>query len=133
MKNKTNRPARKPPLKKPRKNFDRSKIKMPDPPPAREYEPCPLCGEKITDIFSAINHAGSNKPAHFECVHKQLAEGEELAPGERVAYIGRGNFAVVRDKAGGASKFEIVKVINYEEDEKPQPWRRELSPGISRD
>lgn len=110
---------------------------MPDPIPERDYEPCPICDKPIQHVFSAIAHGGSGRPAHIECVVAELTERETLAPGERIVYLGRGNFGVVSKEPKveeGKKLFNVVRRIQYEEgqDEAPE-WRRELSPGISRD
>ena len=109
-------------------------IKMPDPIPERDYAPCPVCGKAIEHVFSAIAHEGSGPPAHIECIIAELTERESLAKDERVVYLGKGNFGVVSDKPrveDGKRLFNVVRRIQYE-DEAPD-WRRELSPGISRD
>ena len=109
-------------------------IKMPDPIPQREYEPCPVCGKAIEHVFSAIAHEGTGPPAHIECIIAELTARETLAEDERVVYLGKGNFGVVSDKPreeDGKKLFNVVRRIQYEA-EVPD-WRRELSPGISRD
>lgn len=111
-------------------------IKMPDPIPKRDYEPCPVCGEAITYVFSAIAHESDGRPAHIECVVKELSERESLASGERVVYLGKGNFGVVSKQPkveDGKKRFNVVRRIQYEAGSEMPEWRRELSPGISRD
>lgn len=111
-------------------------IKMPDPIPERNYDPCPICNKAIKHVFSAITHAESGKPAHIECVVRELSERENLGEGERIAYIGRGCFAVVSKQPKveeGRKRFNFVRRIEYEEGPENPEWRRELSPGISRD
>ncbi|HUX51683.1 MAG TPA: hypothetical protein VMW73_12870 [Spirochaetia bacterium] len=110
------------------------KFRMPDPPPKREYGVCPICSLPMRDIHSAIAYPPSDQPAHFECVVSRIAEDEHLAPGERVVYLGHGSFGIVQDQSQqGKSRYVVRKRIQFEETERIVGWRKELSPGISRD
>jgi hypothetical protein len=107
---------------------------MPEPPPKREYGACPICQQPMRDIHSAIAYPPSDVPAHFECVVKKIAEDEGVKQSERVVYLGNGSFGVVEDQsAQGKSSYVVVRRIQFEERDHPVGWRRELSPGISRD
>lgn len=109
---------------------------MPDAPPKREYSACPICGEPMRDIHSAIAFPPSNQPAHFECVTGRIAEQETLAENERVVYLGNGSFGIVADeKTPGVSgsRYMVRKRIQFEDKDTVFDWRKELSPGISRD
>lgn len=107
---------------------------MPDPPPHREYPPCPLSGEPIDDIYSAVADPRTGNPVRIESVVAKFTEQESLGPDERICYVGEGQFGVVRETVqNGKSVLEIVKRIPYEDHHEKQPWRKELSPGISRD
>ena len=110
------------------------KFRMPEPPPKREYDVCPICNQPMRDIHSAIAFPPSDVPAHFECVIRSISEGEKLAENERVVYLGNGSFGVVQDQSGqGKSHYVVVRRIQFEERDRVVQWRRELSPGISRD
>ncbi|TVR32776.1 MAG: hypothetical protein EA404_06675 [Spirochaetaceae bacterium] len=114
--------------------FDPNKAWMPEPPPHRDYPPCPVSGEPIDDIYSAIADPRSGEPTRLDSVIDKLSEQEQLAEGERICYIGEGQFGVVRDiKRNGKNTVEIVRRIPYEDRHARHPWRKELSPGISRD
>ncbi len=114
-------------------------VKMPDPVPDRDYDPCPVCGGEIKDPFTAIAHGRTRRPAHLECIVEELSETENVGTDQRIAYIGRGRFGVI-DKEPvveeGKKRLSIRRIIEYESDsehEQQPPWRKELSPGISRD
>lgn len=115
--------------------FDPEKHFLPDALPERAYDSDPISGEPIDDIFSAITHPATGKPARIESVIEQLTESEELGEDERIAYIGRGAFGIVRMTTGenGRPLLEVRKRIQYEDGHGRDDWRRELAPGISRD
>ncbi len=78
------------------------------------YEICPVCEKKITEPFYAIKERESGKNAHFECILKKVANDEKLESGERIYYLGGGNFGVVREKRyRGRKKIVINKKIPY--------------------
>lgn len=107
---------------------------MPEPPPKREYPPCPISGEPIDDPYSAVEDPETGQPARLESVIRKLSESERLGPNERIAYIGQGAFGVVEErKENGKKRVTVKKRIEYESGRDPQEWRKELSPGISRD
>ena len=107
---------------------------MPPPPIQREYDPCPLSGKPIDNIYVAIADPDSGKPAIFGEVLERLKSQEELQKDQRLVYIGAGNFGIVADiTKQGKQLIEVLKIIPYEDSYQKKPWRRELSPGISRD
>ena len=105
---------------------------MPEPPPKRDYDPCPISGEPIEDILSAVAHPDSGRPCNFDSVVNHLKETEPLEADERICYIGEGSFGIVKEEEKG-SALTIRKRIQYEDSHAKHEWRRELSPGISRD
>ncbi len=121
--------------KKRRTPFDPAIHLLPDPIPEREREPCPISGEPIDDILTAITHPASGRPARFDAVIGKIAEHEQLEADERIAYIGRGNFGIVKMEKDeyGQPLLVVRKRIVYEEGGDKKDWRRELAPGISRD
>lgn len=127
------RPAKK--KKTRRVAFDPEIHRLPDPIPDREHEPCPISGEPIDDILTAITHPASGKPARFDAVITSLSQREQLEEDERIAYIGKGTFGIIKMQRGSNGRQELVvrKRITYEEGHDKQDWRRELAPGISRD
>lgn len=107
---------------------------MPPPPPERDYEPCPISGSKIDNIFVAIADPDSGSPCRFDKVLDRLAKREELQSNQRLVYIGAGNFGILEEKGrGNGRRLELIKKIPYEDTHQKNQWRRELSPGISRD
>lgn len=107
---------------------------MPAPIPQREYEACPISGEPIKDIFTAIADPRTGRPANFDSVIQRLSEQERLREGERLAYLGRGAFGIIdMEKVDGKTRLVVKKKIQFEEGREPDEWRRELAPGISRD
>jgi hypothetical protein len=127
----------KPTKKKKRKRapFDPDKHLLPNPVPDRAHEPCPISGEPIDDILTAITHPASGKPARFDAVLRSIEERESLGRDERIAYIGKGMFGVIamEENADGRQELVVKKRIPYEDGHDKQDWRRELAPGISRD
>ncbi|MFW6214900.1 MAG: hypothetical protein ACOC45_03020 [Alkalispirochaetaceae bacterium] len=114
--------------------FDPEKHRMPDPVPEREYEPDPLTGEPVEDIYSAIAEPNTGRPANFESVIKRLEDQETLREDEKIVYLGKGSFGVIgEEREKGKSRLVIRKRIQYEDTHEDYPWRKELSPGISRD
>ncbi len=110
------------------------RVYMPPEPEPREYESCPLSGEPIDNIYVAIADPDSGKPSRFDKVIEHLSKREELAANQRVAYIGAGNFGIIEEQVKDRRKtYELVKKIPYEDTHQKNVWRRELSPGISRD
>jgi len=124
---------------KPKKRvFDPEKHYMPPPVPQREYEPDPITGEPIDNIYTAITEPTTGKPANFDSILKQLEEQEELGPNERIVYVGKGEFGVLQENRSGGRgsdqpRFFIRKRITIEDEYEKYEWRKELSPGISRD
>ena len=89
---------------------------------------CPICNEQISDMASAIQDESSGNPAHFDCVLNSLSSKEDLAPGEKIAYIGHGRFAVIYyENPNDIKSFKIRKIIEYENIETVIPWRTEMS------
>jgi hypothetical protein len=98
-----------------------------EPPVPRIAPDCPVCGKPVRELPSALTHRVSGKPAHFECILKELRDANELAPQEKLCYLGGGTFGILQFRpAGGASKFTIRKRITYEEKDSPQDWKKTL-------
>lgn len=138
MKKRDNRTRNSKKRREPRKRNQRSadfyKQFLPEPPPKRDYPPCPISGKPIRDIYTAIDHPTSGTPANLESVIAELTKSEELEPDERICYIGEGKFGVVQEKkVEGKHMIEITRRIEYENTNVTCEWRKELSPGISRD
>lgn len=106
---------------------------MPPPVPVREYEVCPLTGEPITNILTAIADPETGRPANFDGVVERLAASEELQPNEQICYLGRGSFGILVDDKGKKPRYYVRKRFQFEDEHEKYVWRRELSPGISRD
>jgi hypothetical protein len=100
--------------------------------PARPAVPlvipdCPVCGKPVRELASALTHRVSRQPAHFDCVVKELRESNEIAPQEKLCYLGGGCFGILEFRPpGGPSRFVIKRRIQYEEKETPQDWKKPL-------
>ena len=106
---------------------------MPPPAPKRLYDPDPISGEPISDILTAVTDPETGRPAKFDSIVGRLVEQEPLAENERLVYIGKGAFGVLVEQKGRKPRYFIRKRIQIEDEFQKYPWRRELSPGISRD
>jgi hypothetical protein len=79
-------------------------------------------------MSAAIADKGTGVPVHFDCVLEFLQKSEELNKGEKVVYIGQGRFAVVYlENPQDTRKFKIIRIIEWEDKEKKQAWRAEIS------
>lgn len=92
---------------------------------------CPICGQTVRLLLTAIAYGDEKEPAHFDCVLKQISEKETPGQKEKIIYLGGGSFGIVEFKSGGNGTFEIKKRIEFEtfDQENPQKhnWRKELS------
>ena len=113
--------------------FDPDKHFMPPPVPRRDYGPDPITGEPISDILTAITDPESGRPANFDSVVRRLEEQETVAENERIVYIGKGTFGILVEDKSRKPRYTIRKRIQVEDDHQRHEWRKELSPGISRD
>ena len=69
----------------------------------------------------------SRQQAHFDCVVRELRESNEVAPQEKICYLGGGSFGILEFRASsGSPRFVIKKRIQYEEKETPQDWKKPL-------
>jgi len=91
----------------------------------RSFPVCPICNQSVKYLLTAISVGEDNKPAHFDCVLKKIAEEENLEPREKISYIGNGNFAIVSGKPG--KDLIIRKIIEFEGRESKGEWRKILS------
>ena len=82
--------------------------------PKRVNEPhvtCQYCGTEIDGIASALSTPEGGF-AHFDCVLDSITQAEHLAEGQKVSYLGSGNFGIVgKDEEG---KLAIIKRIPFE-------------------
>ena len=87
---------------------------LPPLPVKRIEEPmvvCPLCGEVIENIASALTYPEGGF-CHFDCVLEKIAKDERLTDKQKVSYIGRGTFAIVEENGEGG--FSFAKRIVWE-------------------
>jgi hypothetical protein len=88
---------------------------------------CPVCGKQVRELASALTHRVARQPAHFDCVMREIRDSNEVAPQEKVCYLGGGSFGIIELRPpGGPSRFVIRKRIQYEEKETPQDWKKVL-------
>ncbi|GAB1457787.1 MAG: hypothetical protein RBT62_10820 [Spirochaetia bacterium] len=86
---------------------------------------CSICSKQIFDLSSAL--AGKDgTPVHFDCALAEVSEGEHLEESEKVAYIGRGAFAVVEYKDKSLTTFTIKRRIQWEKEGEKFEWRRDI-------
>jgi hypothetical protein len=88
---------------------------------------CPVCGKQVRELASALTHRVARQPAHFDCIMRELRDSNEVAPQERICYLGGGTFGILEfQPPGGPTRFVIRKRIPYEEKETPQEWKKPL-------
>lgn len=89
---------------------------------------CPICEGEILELASAIHFSDTNSPAHFDCIIKRIEKSEELAPNEKVCYLGKGSFGIVRMQklSLGGIPFIIRKRIQFENLDTIPDWRKKL-------
>jgi len=81
----------------------------------------------VRELPSALTHRATGRPAHFECILKELRESNELLPQEKLCYLGGGSFGILEMRPpGGPSRFVIRKRIQYEEKDAVQEWKKVL-------
>jgi len=88
---------------------------------------CPVCHKPVRDLFTAIAYNLNEKPAHFDCILKQLKKNEELLNNEKVYYLGNGSFGIIAFRNPSSPiKFLIRKRIQYEKVDESPKWRTRL-------
>lgn len=102
------------------RNREEQKPKLPDLPAMT----CGICGKQIFDLSSALTDRGGGDPVHFDCALAKASVGEEIGPDEKVAYIGRGAFAVIQFKDKTQTTFTIKRRIEWERDGDKLEWRK---------
>jgi hypothetical protein len=86
-----------------------------------------VCGKQLRELSSALTHRVARQPAHFECVMRELRDTNDIAPQERICYLGGGAFGILEfHPSGGSNRFVIRKRIQYEEKETPHEWKKPL-------
>ncbi|HET6486568.1 MAG TPA: hypothetical protein VFH83_09130 [Spirochaetia bacterium] len=99
----------------------------PAPEAPRSYPDCPLCAKPVKELASALTHRGSGRPAHFDCIVREIRESTEVGPQERLCYLGGGSFGVLEFRpSGGPGAFVIKRRIQYEEKDPPAEWKKPL-------
>ena len=89
---------------------------------------CAKCGQPITELASSLADKKAGQPIHFECALEEVQAGETLGEKEKIAYIGQGRFGVLYyENPRDQRKFTIKKIIEWEDREKTNEWRDELS------
>lgn len=92
--------------------------------PRQEPKICRVCGKPIFDLAGAIASREDGEPIHFDCAIEILSKEENLAPDEKLIYIGSGFFAVCVQSPSG--KLEIRRRIRWENPGTQQPWRKPM-------
>jgi hypothetical protein len=110
-----------------RPSGDRGERPAPPPQAPRVFPGCPVCGEPVRELSSALTHRQSGKPAHFDCIVKELREANPLGPQERLCYLGGGTFGVLTWRVeGNPASFVVKRRIPYEDPHAPQEWKKQL-------
>ncbi|MBN2651661.1 MAG: hypothetical protein JXR63_04700 [Spirochaetales bacterium] len=105
-------------------NYDISEALKPH--PEWEIVNCCYCDKPVTNLYTAIS-VGEHTRAHFECVIKDIESKETLEKDEKITYLGKGSFGIVRSVRNGGSNFFIRKRIQVEDENNTVQWRREVS------
>ena len=113
------------------KKGDQKPVKAPRPgialkPLVREVADCPVCGEPIKDITSALSLVGEGVPSHFDCVLARIREKENLQEGETLIYLGKGDFGVVNDEEYQKGKLVVIRKVTYEQLDNREEWRLKM-------
>jgi hypothetical protein len=88
---------------------------------------CPICSRPVRELAAALTHRPTGAPAHFDCILKELRDANELAPQEKLCYLGGGSFGILQFRpSGGVNRFTIRKRIPYEEKDSPPEWKKTL-------
>lgn len=91
---------------------------------------CSICGKQIFDLSSALAGRDGGQPVHFDCALASVSEGERLEPTERIAYIGRGSFAVVEYRDKSMTAFTVKRRLQWEKEGEKYDWRRAIQQRI---
>ncbi len=104
------------------------------PPKQNTWQPnCPICNKPVKNINIAIEEKVSKKPAHFECVIRNLSTEVKLGPHERLHYLGSGCFGIVKFEEGkGLSSYTIIRRIQYEDNDQKAEWRKGISQDVNK-
>ncbi len=98
----------------------------------KDYPICPFCGNSVKDIYTAIASEEDEAPSHFDCIIKELEKRETLEKDEKIVYLGRGSFGIIKTRNSGSIKFFVRKRIQYEKEEKKFDWRKKISNRIKK-
>ena len=93
---------------------------------------CAICSKPIFDLSGAVADKESGEPVHFECALERVTAAETLEPGEKVVYLGAGNFGVVGFKNDKDGAFVVKRRIRWEKEGEKQAWRKEISSFITK-
>jgi hypothetical protein len=105
---------------------------QPMPEERRDLPSCPLCGNPLYDLSSALaSNKETGEPAHFDCVLERVIASETLEPGEKIVYLGSGTFGVVEYKDRSETAFTVKRRIQWEKEGEKREWRKDLSSKIS--
>lgn len=99
----------------------------PRPQAPQSFPECPVCHKPVRELAMALCYRVTGTPAHFDCILKELKDAHELAPQEKLCYLGAGTFGILQFKSqGGGNKFTIKMKIPYEDKTSPQEWKKPL-------
>ena len=101
--------------------------------PDRPKPPCGICDEPIKDITSALARPSDGVAVHFDCALKEAGDKLNPGEGERVIYLGRGQFAVVDEKDYQQRKLRVIRKMDWENQEERAEWRTALRTRVAAD
>lgn len=107
----------------------------PVPKPERKAgESCAMTGDAIQDVFSAMSHRDSGSPTEFDAVIRFIRESENIPEDQKIIYTGAGFFGIYQETLeNGRKKLQLLRKVPWEDTHKKPQWRKDMSPGISRD
>lgn len=92
---------------------------------------CPYCDKPVKYLNTAITVAGLDNPVHFDCIINKITEDEELSADEKVSYLGKGTFGIIRSTKDSPGFF-VRKRIQIEPEIEKADWRKEMSNRIKK-
>lgn len=92
---------------------------------------CPYCEKPVKYLNTAITVPGLDYPVHFDCVLKKIEDEEQLSEDEKVSYLGKGTFGIIRATKDSPGFF-VRKRIQIEPESDKADWRKEMSGRIKK-
>ncbi|MEW6549686.1 MAG: hypothetical protein AB1407_09515 [Spirochaetota bacterium] len=120
------------PQGKPQRDSSLLGIRKEEPKKVAPAVDCAICSQPIFDLTGALADKDTGQPVHFDCALERVAKAEDLAPKEKIVYLGAGCFAVVEHKNGNDGAFVVKRRIRWEKEGEKQAWRKDISSYITK-